>query len=102
MGSVRATATKTAIPDTSNDFTFIADGRDQWGLCCLITADQVPGKRAAGSQSWGGVNNTYFWFDQTNGVAGVIMMQLLPFADPKALAVYDAFERGIYRLVLAN
>jgi len=31
-------------------------------------------------------------------VAGVILMQYLPFADPKALAVYDAFERGIYRL----
>jgi hypothetical protein len=28
-------------------------------------------------------------------------MQFLPFADPKALAVLDAFERGAYRLAAA-
>jgi hypothetical protein len=28
----------------------------------------------------------------------VIMMQFLPFADRKALAVYDTFERDVYRL----
>jgi hypothetical protein len=29
-------------------------------------------------------------------------MQYLPFADVKALAVYDAFERGAYQLVSAQ
>jgi methyl acetate hydrolase len=28
----------------------------------------------------------------------VILMQFLPFADSKALAVYDGFERGVYQL----
>ena len=37
--------------------------------------------------------------DPARGIAGVIMMQYLPFADAKALAVYDAFERGTYRLI---
>jgi hypothetical protein len=32
----------------------------------------------------------------------VILMQYLPFADAKALAVYDAFERGAYRLMAAE
>ena len=59
----------------------------------------VPGKRSPGSLSWGGINNTYFWVDPTRGVAGVIMMQFLPFADAKALAVYDTFERGVYQLI---
>jgi CubicO group peptidase (beta-lactamase class C family) len=49
-----------------------------------------------GSLSWGGINNTYFWIDLSRGIAGVILMQYLPFADAKALAVYDAFERGAY------
>ena len=31
----------------------------------------------------------------------MIMMQYLPFADAKALAVYDAFERGAYQLLNA-
>ncbi len=100
MGNVRVPALKSALP-RSADFTFIADGRDQWGLGFLITADQVPGKRSPGSLSWGGINNTYFWIDPARGIAGVIMMQYLPFADAKALAVYDAFERGAYQLVTA-
>ena len=101
IGAVSVPALKTALP-RSADFTFIADGRDKWGLGFLITADQVPGKRSPGSLSWGGINNTYFWIDPARGIAGVIMMQYLPFADAKALAVYDAFERGAYQLVNAE
>ena len=97
MGPVSVPALKTALP-RSADFSFIADGRDKWGLGFLITADQVPGKRSPGSLSWGGINNTYFWIDPSRGIAGVILMQYLPFADAKALAVYDAFERGAYQL----
>jgi CubicO group peptidase (beta-lactamase class C family) len=98
IGNVSVPALKTALP-RSADFTFIADGRDKWGLGFLITVDQVPGKRSPGSLSWGGINNTYFWIDPSRGIAGVIMMQYLPFADAKALAVYDAFERAVYQTV---
>lgn len=98
IGAVTVPALKSALP-RSADFTFIADGRDKWGLGFLITVDQVPGKRSPGSLSWGGINNTFFWIDPARGVAGVIMMQYLPFADAKALATYDTFERGVYQLV---
>src|SRR5258706_10780456 len=98
IGAVSVPALKSALP-RSADFTFIADGRDKWGLGFLITTDQVPGKRSPGSLSWGGINNTFFWIDPARGIAGTIMMQYLPFADARALAVYDAFERGAYQLV---
>ncbi len=101
IGAVAVPALKSALP-RSADFTFVADGRDKWGLGFLITVDQVPGKRSPGSLSWGGINNTYFWIDPARGIAGVIMMQYLPFADAKALATYDAFERGAYQLVSAE
>src|SRR4029077_97928 len=101
IGAVSVPALKSALP-RSADFTFIADGRDKWGLGFLITTDQVPGKRSPGSLSWGGINNTFFWIDPTRGIAGVIMMQYLPFADAKALAVYDTFERGTYQCVNAE
>ena len=100
IGAVSVPALKSALP-RSADFTFIADGRDKWGLGFLITTDQVAGKRSPGSLSWGGISNTFFWVDPTRGIAGVIMMQYLPFADAKALSVYDAFERGAYQLVNA-
>jgi CubicO group peptidase (beta-lactamase class C family) len=101
IGAVSVPALKTALP-RSADFTFIADGRDKWGLGFLITTEQVPGRRSPGSLSWGGINNTYFWIDPSRGIAGVILMQYLPFADVKALAAYDAFERGAYQLVSAE
>ena len=98
IGDVGVTALKTAQPGLSMDFTFVDDGKDKWGLGFLRTTRQVSGKRSAGSLSWGGINNTYFWIDPTRGVAGVILMQVLPFADTKALAIYDTFERGVYQL----
>jgi CubicO group peptidase (beta-lactamase class C family) len=101
IGAVSVPALKSALP-RSADFTFIADGRDKWGLGFLITTDQLPGKRSPGSLSWGGINNTFFWIDPARGIAGVIMMQYLPFADAKALATYDTFERGAYQLVSAE
>ena len=102
IGDVAVRAVKTAQPDLSMDFTFIDDGKDKWGLGFLLTARHVSGKRSAGSLSWGGINNTYFWIDPARGIAGVIMMQLLPFADTRALSIYDTFERGVYQLADAS
>jgi len=96
IGSVGVRALETAMPERSSDFTFVADGRDKWGIGFLIAADGKPGRRSAGSLSWGGIYNTYFWIDPARGIAGVILMQFLPFSDSKALAVYDAFERAVY------
>jgi len=96
IGAVGVPALKTALPARSDDFSFVADGRDKWGLAYLITTDAVPGKRSAGSLSWGGINNTYYWLDPKKRIAGVIMMQILPFVDKQALVAYRQFERGIY------
>lgn len=99
IGAVGVRALKSAMPNLSSDFNFVADGRDKWGLGFQITADAIPGKRSAGSLSWGGIFNTFFWYDPHRDVAGVIMMQSLPFVEPRALEVYDMFERGVYRLL---
>jgi CubicO group peptidase (beta-lactamase class C family) len=100
IGALGVPALKTAMPDRSFDWNLlINDGRDKWGLGFLIAGAPPAGKRSPGSLSWGGINNTYFWVDPARGAAGVILMQFLPFADPRALAVHDAFERAIYRLI---
>jgi CubicO group peptidase (beta-lactamase class C family) len=102
IGRIGVPALKTAQPQLSEDFSFIADRRDKWGLGFLITTRHVAGKRSAGSLSWGGLNNTYFWIDRSRGVAGVILMQFLPFADRGALSVLDAFERAVYQFPSAS
>jgi len=102
IGDLGVPAQKSAIPERSDDFSFIDAGHDKWSLAFLITTSAVPGKRSAGSLSWGGIDNTYYWLDPARGITGTIMMQFLPFADRKALALYDSFERGVYRLADAG
>jgi methyl acetate hydrolase len=67
-----------------------------WGLGFLINPEKGPNGRAAGSLSWAGIANTYYWIDPASDVAGLILMQFLPFGDPAALGVYGAFERAVY------
>ena len=100
--SIGVPALKSALPGRSAAFSVIADGRDKWGLGFLITADAIEGKRSPGSLSWGGINNTFYWLDPARNITGLIMMQHLPFAEPRALAVYDVFERGVYRMADAS
>ena len=42
------------------------------------------------------LDNTDYWIDPSKRVTGVIMTQILPFADPRALRLYGQFERGVY------
>ena len=80
----------------------IASGGIFRGAGLRATAGSVPGKRSSGSLSCGGINNSFFWIDPIRSIGGVIMMQYLPFADAKALAVYDTFERGASQPVNAE
>jgi CubicO group peptidase (beta-lactamase class C family) len=54
------------------------------------------GGRSSGSLACAGLGNTYFWIDPGKGVAGVVLMQLLPFAYQKALDLLDGFETAVY------
>ena len=96
IGELNVRLLKTAVPASSNDAEFFPGMVKKWGLGFMISTEKVPGGRNAGSLAWAGLGNTYFWIDPTAGVAGVILMQLLPFADPKALALLDAFEQTVY------
>ena len=58
--------------------------------------------RKAGSLTWAGLLNTYYWIDPTKRVAAVFMTQVLPFADRPVLSLYRQFERGIYGAVNAG
>ena len=62
----------------------------------MINPQAGPDGRAANSLAWAGLANTYYWVDRESGVAGLLLMQLLPFADPQALGLLGAFERAVY------
>jgi methyl acetate hydrolase len=96
IGDLNVQPLKTAIPDLSNDAEFFPGMVKKWGLGFMVSTEPVLGGRSAGSLAWAGLGNTYFWIDLGRGVAGVILMQLLPFADPKALALLHEFEKAVY------
>jgi CubicO group peptidase (beta-lactamase class C family) len=96
IGDLNVRPLKTAVPASSNDAEFFPRMVKKWGLGFMISTASVPGGRGAGSLAWAGLGNTYFWIDPQAGVAGVILMQLLPFADRKSLALLDAFEQAVY------
>ena len=96
IGDLNVQPLKTAVPASSNDAEFFPGMVKKWGLGFMISTAQVPGGRSPGSLAWAGLGNTYFWIDPTKGIAGVILMQLLPFADRKALALLTSFEKAVY------
>ncbi|MBV8925322.1 MAG: beta-lactamase family protein [Bradyrhizobium sp.] len=96
IGDIEAGIMKTTNPALSSDVDFFPGVRKRWGFGHMITLDPVKDGRGAGSLTWAGLLNTYYWIDPAAGMAGVIMMQMLPFADAHALKLYREFERGIY------
>ncbi len=97
MGEVSMERMVSAVPGSTNDVDLYPGMVKKWGLSFMINTQDVPGARSAGSLSWAGLGNTYYWIDPAKRVSGVIATQTLPFADPAVLGLYDAFERGVYQ-----
>lgn len=68
----------------------------KWGLGLLLNSEDQPGARAAWSGAWAGIFNTHFWVDPRNGVTGAIYTQFLPFVEPRAVKMYQDYERALY------
>jgi methyl acetate hydrolase len=96
MGDLTMGKLTSAAPPYTNDVDLYPDIVKKWGLSFMINTARTPEGRSAGSLAWAGLANTYFWIDPAHDVSGVILMQLLPFADVKALETFAGFERGIY------
>jgi CubicO group peptidase (beta-lactamase class C family) len=96
MGALNVQKLTTCNPAFSNDAEFFPDMDKKWGLTFMINTQDTPSGRSAGSLAWAGINNTYFWLDPKKRVAGVLMTQILPFADPTVLGLLDRFEAAVY------
>jgi methyl acetate hydrolase len=102
IGTVEAGILKTTTPGLSNDVDFFPGISLKWGFGHMINMQPVADARSAGSMTWAGLYNTYYWIDPKQRIAAVFMTQVLPFADYRALHVYRQFERGIYAAVKAS
>jgi methyl acetate hydrolase len=102
IGEIDVGVLHTTRPTISNDVDFFPGIKLKWGFGHMITTQPVPGGRSAGSLTWAGIANTYYWLDPTQRIAAVFMTQVLPFADARVLGVYRRFERGIYAAAKAG
>lgn len=96
MGDLNMTKLATAAPMYTNDVDLYPDQVKKWGLSFMINTAKTAEGRSPGSLAWAGLANTYYWIDPARDVTGVILMQLLPFADAKCLQAFAGFERGVY------
>jgi CubicO group peptidase (beta-lactamase class C family) len=83
-------------PESSYDAEFFPGLPKKWGLAYMINAEDAAVGRGAGSLAWAGLANTYYWIEPTRRVAGVLLTQVLPFADPVVLNLLEQFERATY------
>jgi methyl acetate hydrolase len=97
IGDTSIVLLKTTDPSVSADAEFFPGRKKSHSMCFQRIDEDIPGMRSAGSQFWAGVCNTHFWFDQKKDVIGIIFTQMLPFAEPRFMRVYEAFERAVYR-----
>jgi methyl acetate hydrolase len=96
IGELNMTRMNSAVSFATNDVDLYPDMVKKWGLSFLINTAKTPEGRSPGSLAWAGLANTYYWIDPARDVTGVILMQLLPFADKKCLEAFAGFERGVY------
>jgi CubicO group peptidase (beta-lactamase class C family) len=99
VGQLQAGRLSSRVPERAHDFELFPDMPVRWGLAYMLNTQPGPNGRSAMSGSWAGIFNSYYWLDPARHVAGVIMAQFLPFADPAMLRLYGEFERGVYALL---
>lgn len=96
IGALEVPKLTTATPIYTNDVDLYPGMVKKWGLSFLINTAKTPEGRSPNSLAWAGLANTYYWIDPSRDVAGVILMQVLPFADGQCLEAFAGFESGIY------
>jgi len=98
-GNIPCGVLKSDMKNLSYDVDLFPGQELRWGLGFMLNLQPGPNGRSAGTVSWGGLYNTYYWIDPAKRVTGLIMTQILPFADPRVLKLYGQFERGVYATV---
>ena len=93
---------ESSAPTLSNDVEFMPGIEKEFGLGFLINVDAIPNGRSAGSLSWAGMYNSYYWIDREKNICAVLITQILPFYDADVVALVSEFETAVYAEFDAN
>lgn len=84
------------LPERCMDLALFPGRKKKWSYFGLLHQEAEPGGRSAGSVSWAGVANTFFWIDFDMSIAAVVFAQSLPFLDSKVLSLVECYEQRLY------
>ncbi|MDB5991654.1 MAG: Twin-arginine translocation pathway signal [Herbaspirillum sp.] len=96
IGDLNVVEMKSAQPAYSNSFDEFPGMTHKWGLSFDINTQAGPHGRSAGSGSWAGLLNCYYWIDPVKHVTGAMFTQLLPFYDERVVKLWGQVEEGLY------
>ena len=100
IGNLAISPLKSFNKSLTLDYEIYPNVEKHWGYGLLINSKKMANKRKAGSGSWAGVLNTYFWVDPKSDVAGVFLTQTLPCYSPNLLNAFEKFEELAYKRLI--
>ena len=86
-------------PARSKAFDLFPGMPHKWGFSFDVNQQPGPHGRSAGSAAWAGAMNTHYWIDPVKRVTGALFTQVWPFFDERVVALFNAFEQGLYQAV---
>jgi len=96
LGALKIHALPAVVPAVTNPFEMFPGMPKSWAWTFMVNDEDAPTGRPAGSLSWTGLANLYFWIDMRGRIAGYWAAQLLPFADPPSMGAFHEFEAAVY------
>ena len=100
IGKLAISPLKSFNKSLALDYEIYPNVEKYWGYGLLINSKKIAKKRKAGSGSWAGVLNTYFWVDPKSDVAGVFLTQTLPCYSQNLLNAFEKFEELTYKRLI--
>ncbi len=96
MGELRVSELTSHNPAFSQDAELFPGEEKSWGLTFQVHEEPSATGAPAGTLSWAGLANSYFWIDRENGIGGCYLSQLLPFADAGSVEIFYEVMRTVY------
>ncbi|KAK4231862.1 beta-lactamase/transpeptidase-like protein [Podospora fimiseda] len=72
------------------------DVEENFGLAGALNLKDLPGRRKGGSLMWSGMCNSHWWIDRESGIAGVLVVAVMPFGDSVVNKLYRELESVVY------
>lgn len=97
IGDLSTRSIASTDPASTNDIDFLPGHGDKWSLLGLLNSSTEPHGRTRGGLEWAGLCNCYFFVDWDRRDAGALFTQILPFADPAVLSLFEEFETSVHQ-----